>query len=131
MDREDALPTARRPESLDHRLTAAEFLGLALDDAATGRSDQRYDLVLQLRCDFELSHGGTQKVDRTVPVFGGEAHATMCISHRTAYIKSLTACGTLYEVDNQLLLARDAVRAAMEPEPTELVGVILPHLHQE
>jgi hypothetical protein len=35
----------------------------------------------------------------------------------------------LHEVDNQLFFARDTVSAAMEPEPTELVGVILSHLH--
>ena len=117
---------AWRQSLIDRRggLTAAEFVGLALDDAAACRSDKRDDLVLQLWCDVELSHGGTQKIDRTIPVFRGEAHAAMCIRHRTAYIKPVAACGALYEVDNQLLFARDAVSAAIQPEPTELVGVI-------
>jgi hypothetical protein len=55
----------------------------------------------------------------------------MSIRHRTAHIQPVTACGALDEVDDQSLFARNAISAAMEPEPTELVGVILPHLHQE
>jgi len=53
----------------------------------------------------------------------------MCIRHRQAHIKPVTACGALDEVYDQLLFARDAVSAAVELEPTELVSVILPHLH--
>jgi len=62
-------------------LPAAELVGFALDDAAACRSDKRDNLILQLRCDFELSHGATQKVDRTIPVFGGETHAAMRVLH--------------------------------------------------
>src|SRR5262245_45069255 len=115
--------------ALRRHLAATESVGFALDDAALCRSNERDNLGLQPRWNAELGHRGAQKVDRTIPILGGQAHAAMRIRHRTADIKPATACGTLHKVDNELLFACHAVGAAMQPKSTELVRVILSHLH--
>src|SRR5262252_6551040 len=61
--------------ALRRHLAASESVGFALDGAAPCRSNERDNLGLKPRWNAELGHRGAQKVHRTIPILGGQAHA--------------------------------------------------------
>src|SRR5262245_53867488 len=81
---------------------------------------ERDDVALLVRSHLELRQRRRRVVEERAPVALADAHALMGELHAAAGVVHGPAGRVAQEVDEQLLLARHPVGAAVRPEPAEL-----------
>src|SRR5262245_37949897 len=90
------------------------------DDVLLEALDERDDLALLGLGHLELRHGRTGVPEEYLPVALADAHAAVREQHVPAAVVHRSTRIRAEEVDQELLLALDAVFAPMGPEATEL-----------
>src|SRR6266404_2671437 len=91
-----------------------------LDDLLLETLDERGHLALLGLGHLQLRQGRAGVTEEDVPVTFADAHAAVAEQHVPAAVVHRSARARAEEVDQELLLALDAVFAAMRPEAAEL-----------